>query len=65
MDDVDDKNKFSLTVKDEPIIQSKQESVSFIPHPPCSDEYIFIRVRFFEESRNEQNKAYIYIRIYQ
>ena len=42
--------EFILTVKDEPVIQSKQESVPFIPHPPCSDDYIFIKVWFLEDS---------------
>ena len=46
LDGVDNKNEtaFALTLEDEPTIETKEESLSFIPHPPCSDEYIFIKV---------------------
>ena len=49
LDEADNENKtdkeFILTVEDEPVVESGEESVSFITDPPCSDDYIFIRVR--------------------
>ena len=40
--------KFPLTVVEEPpLIETEEDSIQHIPHPPCSDEYIYIEVHIF------------------